>query len=128
MALFSMTTVDNALSWNGSSPGQTSFIPETNNQNSDTQGFLRKSQKGKIRNRALVKIECTNSAFDNTIAPMLVYPADVNVAFERNIPLRNTNTGRFTFENAEPSQEDLQFESSNQGTGEFILEFVEVLF
>lgn len=131
MALFSITTVDNALTWSAKTPGQTVFVPETNNQTSDTQGFLRKSQKGKIRFRATVKIQCTESAYINTISEMLVYPADVNVTFERNIPKRNTNTGRFTFEEMPFSSDTLQFDSEGDSTtkkAEIRLRFVEVLF
>lgn len=124
MANFSFNTVDNAYTWTAGSPGQTSFIPENNNQASDTQGFLRKTQKGKVRSRATVRIQLTESAFNNTIAPMLVYPQDVNCTFERNIPLRNTTVGRFTFENARHSQDTLQF--GEDGIGEMIFNFVEV--
>jgi hypothetical protein len=122
---FSISTIDNVYTWTGDTDGRVTFTPEINNQTSDTQGFLRKVQKGTIRNRAKVRIEMTNSAFDNTIAEMLEYPTDVNVTFERNIPKRGTNSGRFTFERATPTQ---QFDSSNSGKGEFDLNFVEVLF
>jgi hypothetical protein len=131
MALFSMTTVDNALTWSPNQAGQVVYVPETNNQSSDTQGFLRKSQKGKIRYRAIVRIECTESAYTNTISEMLVYPTDVNATFERNIPKRNTNTGRFTFERMPFSEDVLQFDSegsANTKTAEITMEFVEVLF
>jgi hypothetical protein len=125
--MFTITTTDSAYTWTANTDGQVVFIPEINNQTSDTQGNLRKVQKGTLRNRAVVRIEMTNSAFDNTLAPMLEYPSDVNVTFERYIPKRNTNQGRFTFENMRPTEDTLQFDSSNEGTGEFFLDFVEVI-
>jgi hypothetical protein len=128
MAKFVMTTVDSAYTWSVTGvEGLVNYNLENNNQASDTQGFLRKTQKGKNRIRADVRIQATESAYNNTIAPMVVYPQDVNVTFERNIPLRNTNIGRFTFEDARFSRDNLQFPSSGSGNGELILKFVEVL-
>jgi hypothetical protein len=124
---FQFNTVDNAYTWTAKTDGQTDYGLQNNNQASDTQGYLRKTQKGRNRILASVKIDVTESAYFNTIAPMVVYPQDVQCTFERNIPSRNTKTGRFTFENARFSEDNLQFDSSGSGDGELILTFVEVL-
>jgi hypothetical protein len=127
MANFSFTTVDSAYTWTAKTAGLVNFELINNNQASDTQGFLRKVQKGRNRINAIVRVEATESAYNNTIAPMVVYQQDVLVTFERNIPIRNTSTGRFTFENARFSEDNLQFDSTGNGSGELIMSFVEVL-
>lgn len=127
MANFTMTTVDSQFTFTAKTPGQTNFTLQNNNQASDTQGFLRKNQKGKNRIGASVKIDVTESAYFNTTAPMVVYPQDVNVTFERNIPGKNTPTGRFTFESQRFSRSELQFDSDGVGDAEIIFNFVEVI-
>jgi len=98
MAEFEIRTTDNIFSLVTNNPQTTVFNPQTNNKTADTQGFLRKTQKGKVRIQAVVNLRLSQSDLENIITPMSVHPADVVVTFDRAIPLRGSKVGNFTFE------------------------------
>jgi hypothetical protein len=99
MAEFVIATTDNAFSYTSTQAVNIKFESEVNNKVSDTQGFLRKSQKGARRIKATVKLTISRSNYEDIILPMEVYPDDVNVTFDRVIPNDSGSTqGRFVFE------------------------------
>jgi hypothetical protein len=95
MAEFTMVTTDDALTYTNTEGAAIIFEPENNNQESDTQGFQHKIQKGRFRNRVRVQIRITSAVLENTILPIIEYPKAVTCTFDRNIPLRTTATGIF---------------------------------
>lgn len=100
-----------------------SFEYDSNIKTADTQGFLRKVQKGKYRIRASVTILDTKARIEAAVLPMWQYPQTVNVTFDRNIPGKSTPTGEFVMEKYRILQE------FDGGTSQEIeLQFTEVLF
>jgi hypothetical protein len=99
MAEFIIETTDSNFSYTSTQAVNIKFESQTNNKMADTQGFLRKSQKGTRRIKATVKLTISRSDYEDTILPMEVYPGDVNVTFDRVIPNDSNSTqGRFVFE------------------------------
>lgn len=106
MSEFIIRTVDNTYTYTSLIPVGIKFEQSVNIKTADTQGYLRKVNKGKIRNIAEVTIPgLSKTDYENTFLPMLEYIDDVEVTFDRYIPLRGTATGIFTFENMELVQE-----------------------
>jgi hypothetical protein len=97
MAEFIITTTDSEYTYNSPDAVGIKFNPKTNNKTSDTQGFLPKVQKGKLRYEPSVTLKVTRANYETIFLPMLEYSSDVNVTFDREIPGRNTATGRFIF-------------------------------
>jgi len=95
MAEFIITTTDDALTYTDTAGAQIIFDAETNTVTSNTQGFLSKVQKGRVRNKATVSMLVTNTDYENIFLPMLEYPTAVNCTFDREIPMRGTATGEF---------------------------------
>ena len=104
MRLFNIASTDGQYEFKAESPGQTKFTFQSNNRFADTQGYLRKKQEGAYRIQAETKIQVTRETYENTIAPLIIYPDDVIIKFERFIPTRGTATGRFVFEKADFTQ------------------------
>ena len=98
MAEFIIETVDAAYTYTSTIPAGFRFEPEMNKRTANTQGNLRKVQKGDSRMRTTVVVKVSQADYEDTIIPMWEYSEDVNVTFDRNIPGRGTDTGRFTFE------------------------------
>lgn len=100
-----------------------SFEYDSNIKTSDTQGFLRKVQKGRYRIRATVTIMDTKARLEAAVLPMWQYPQTVNVTFDRNIPGKSTDTGEFVMESYKILQE---FDGGTMQ--EIELQFTEVLY
>ena len=121
MSEFIIRTVDNAYSYTSSIPVGVVFDPKVNVKTGDTQGFLRKVNKGKMRYDATVTLKVSEDVYTNTFLPMLEYSDDVFCTFDRKIPTRGSTSGTFTFENIKLVQEFTQTEF------EIELSLVEVL-
>ena len=76
-----------------------------NNKVSDTQGFLRKVEKGDSRIAVEIYITDTKANIEANLYPMLTYPSNINVTFDRTIPTKTTSTATFTFEDYEIKDE-----------------------
>jgi hypothetical protein len=105
MAEFIISTTDNQYSYNAltqtnvkSKTAEIKFRPVNNNATSITQGFFPKVQKGTNRIDATVILIVSNTDYENIFIPMLVYPSNVNVTFDRNIPSKTTPTQVMTFD------------------------------
>ena len=110
MAEFTMRTSDSVYSYDAASGEENTtaniiFELENNNVSADTQGYLRKLQQGANRVRARVTLALSQTEYEETFAPMLVYPDYCVVSFDRNIPLRNETAGNFVFEDMKIKQE-----------------------
>lgn len=99
---FTITTTDSQYTYTALTNNGGEAIDEwqikNNNKVSDTQGFLRKVEKGDTRVECLVSLTDTKTNLETNVIPMLTYPTNVNVTFDRNILGKTTNTGEFTFE------------------------------
>jgi len=126
MTNYDIRTQDGAYVFTAIHPGKTKFALQTNNKFSNTQGYLRKKQGGKNRVQAVTLIDCTRGALENTIAPMIVYPDEVTVIFDRNIPLRGTNTGNFVFEKYKITQ-GFDTDGGDSAQGELEITVTEVI-
>ena len=110
MSEFIIRTVDNAYSYTSIIPVGVVFDPKVNVKTGDTQGFLRKVNKGKMRYDATVTLKVSEDVYTNTFLPMLEYSDDVFCTFDRKIPTRGSTSGTFTFENIKLVQEFTQTE------------------
>ena len=116
---FSIETTDGVYSYsNTDQPGQIRFTLQNNNQFSDTQGYLRKTQKGQTRIRANILLGVTRAQYEDTFIPMFKYNDNVEVTFERNIPGNDSSSGVFVFENLRITRE---FDNGNNYEIELIL-------
>jgi len=70
---------------------------KNNNKTSETQGYLIKVEKGDTRSEAIVSLTDTKTNLESNVLPMLTYPTNVSVTFDRNIPGRSTSSGTFAF-------------------------------
>jgi hypothetical protein len=122
MSEFIIKTVDNAYLYESVIPVTVAFNPKNNIRTADTQGFLRKTQKGKIRHDVTVLLKVVRADYENTFLPMLEYPDDVYVTFDRTIPGRDSTSGTFTLEEMSIVQE---FDNGDEY--EIELKLVEVL-
>lgn len=102
---FIIRTVDNEYSYTSSIPVGVTFNPKNNLKTSDTQGFLRKVNKGKIRHEVEVIAKVSKTDYEDTLLPMFEYVDDVQCTFDRDIPMRGSATGTFTFEDMQLVQE-----------------------
>lgn len=123
-----LTTADSVYTYSlaaseGDPTAQISFEYDSNIKTADTQGFLRKVQKGRYRIRATVTIMDTKSRIEANVLPMWQYPQSVNVTFDRNIPGKSTATGEFVMEAYKILQE---FDAG--AMQEVELQFTEVLY
>jgi hypothetical protein len=105
MAEFIITTTDSQYTYNAltqtninSKTAEINFRPVNNNVTSKTQGFLPKVQKGTNRIDATVNLTVSNTDYEQIFLPMLIYPSNVNVTFDRNIPGKTTATQEMTFD------------------------------
>jgi len=110
MAEFIIRTSDNVYSYNSLESEEcktvnVTFEIENNNVKSDTQGFLRKVQIGEKRIKAVVTLVDSKVRIENNLYPMLTYADDVVCTFDRNIPLRYSNSGIFVIEDIKILQE-----------------------
>lgn len=123
-----ITTSDSVYTYdvNASQADQTaqiSFEYDSNIKTADTQGFLRKVQKGRYRIRAVVSVMDTKARIEAALLPMWQYPQTVNVTFDRNIPGKSTATGEFVMEDYRIKQE---FDGGTMQ--EIEMQFTEVLY
>ena len=125
MSQFICRTIDNEYSYTSVIPVGIVMVNKNNISSSDTQGFMRKVQKGK--NRYEVEVILKVSALDlaNTLIPMLNYNDDVYLTLDRNLPGRGTGEGVFTFEDLEIIQE---FYEGGLWEYEIKVKFVEVIY
>ena len=121
MSEFIIRTIDNAYSYTSSLPVGVVFDAKVNVKTGDTQGYLRKVNKGKMRYDAKVVLKVTEDEYTNTFLPMLEYSDDVYCTFDRKIPTRGIASGTFTLEDIKLVQEFTQTEF------EIELSLVEVL-
>ena len=112
MAEFIIATTDGTYSYNSltqtntpSKVAQITFDHEDNNSYSDTQGFLIKKQVGVNRVRARVNLILARADYEYTFIPMNVYDDTVEVTFDRNIPSKNSVSGRFVMGKPKIKQE-----------------------
>ena len=106
---FTMSTTDSEYSYTARTSGGGAVINRwklgNNNKTSDTQGYLRKVEKGDTRVECLVSLTDTKDNLETNVIPMLTYPTNVNVTFPRTILSKSTNTGTFAFEDLEITEE-----------------------
>lgn len=96
---FQVKTTDDVYTYTSTSrTASFRFEIQTNNKTADTQGYLRKIQKGASRVRAIVDHEFSQNDYENTMIPMLTYPSNVRLSADRNIPGTNSTGAEFTFE------------------------------
>lgn len=72
-----------------------SFTYEANLQESDTQGFLVKHQKGKYRIVANVAMVDSKARFEQYLLPQWQYPSYLVATFDRNLPAKSVAYGNF---------------------------------
>jgi hypothetical protein len=125
MSEFTIRTVDNEYYYDSQCAVGVVFEPLANIKTGDTQGFLRKVNKGKLRHNVKVVMPVSESTYNDILLPMIEYVDDVYCTFDRLIPMRGVNTGTFTFENLKLIQE---FPQNGDGLDfEVELSLVEVL-
>ena len=111
MADFTIRTVDSEYTWNSDSAvnktGSVIFDDESNNSNSETQGFLNKKQIGQSRTVARFSTILTQEDYEEIFIPGLTYDDDWVVTFDRHIPSTGTSTGTFSFEDIRKLRDDL---------------------
>lgn len=99
---FIMTTTDSSYTYTALTSDGGDVIEQwqikNNNKTADTQGFLRKVEKGEIRVECIVSLADSKTNLEASVLPMLTYPTNVNVTFNRNILSKSTNSGEFTIE------------------------------
>lgn len=127
MSEFTVRTSDSVYSYDVADSAECktaniSFGIENNNVKSDTQGFLRKIQQGNTRINAKVILADSKARFESIIFPMLTYQDDLVCVFDRNIPLRTSDTANMVMEGYRVLQE---FDDAN--AYEVELELTEVL-
>jgi hypothetical protein len=122
MSEFLIRTVDNRYQYASSIPVGVTFFPKNNIKTADTQGYLRKNQKGRLRYDVTVVMKVSRTDCENIFLPMLEYTDDVYLSFDRTIPGRDSVNGIFTFEELTILQE---FPGNEY---EIELKFVEVLY
>ena len=125
MSQFICRTIDNEYTYTSVLPVGIGMSNKNNNAGSNTQGFMRKSQKGKDRYEVEVILKVSATDLENTFIPMLTHNDDVYLTLDRNLPGRGTASGTFTFENLEIVQE-----FNEGGTWEYEIKcgFVEVIY
>ena len=79
MAEFIISTSDGTYTWDAATGDENNtvnskFELENNNDLSDTQGYMRKKQEGYNRVKATVIVALSREEYEDTFAPMLVYP------------------------------------------------------
>lgn len=121
-----LTTTDSAYTYTAltSDGGDVieSWQIKNNNKASDTQGFLRKVEKGDIRVECIVSLADSKTNLEANVLPMLTYPTNVNVTFNRNILGKSTATGEFTIEDY-----TIENEFNDGNSMEIRIKLVEVL-
>jgi len=96
----SFTYTNNEISVNGDKYVNLEKFNSTNNiKVATTQGFLVKVQKGDDRMQAKVQLADLESNITANLYPMLNQPSTLNVTFERNVPFRGKNTGKYELVN-----------------------------
>ncbi len=99
---FIITTIDSAYTYTALTTDGGDVIEQwqikNNNKASDTQGFLRKVEKGDTRIESIVSLTDSKTNLETNVLPMLTYPTNVTVTFNRNILGKTTNVGTFTIE------------------------------
>jgi len=99
---FIITTVDDFYTYTALTSDGGAVVDEweieNDNKKSNTQGFMRKVEKGRTRAKARVSIADSKSNLESVVLKMLTYPANVAVTFPRNIPGKTTNVGEFVME------------------------------
>ena len=86
MSEFIITTTDSAYTYTSTIPVGIAFTLNNNNKVSSTQGYLVKIQKGQNRVQATVRLKVSTANYRTVFEPMLIYPSNVDVTFDRNIP------------------------------------------
>ena len=122
---FKIRTIDNAYSYTSTIPVGISMDMGNNSGKSDTQGFLRKVQKGQNRYSIEIVMKITDKILQNTMIPMLDYNDDVYIVLDRNMPGRGTTDGTFTFEDLKILQE---FYSGGSWEYEIKMKFIEKIY
>jgi hypothetical protein len=106
---FTITTTDSAYTYTADNATGQEVIErwaiQNNNKTSDTQGFLRKTEKGDTRVAVVMSLTDAKTTLETNVLPMLTYPTNVSCTFNRNIPGKTTNSGTFTFEDYSIVQE-----------------------
>jgi hypothetical protein len=125
MSEFIIRTIDNQYTYTSPIPVGIVFNISNNITSSDTQGFLRKVQKGQDRYAVDVILKVTADDLEDIFIPMLSYNDDVYVTFDRNICGRGIDSGTFTFEDMQIKQE---FRTGNDYEYEITLKLVEVIY
>jgi hypothetical protein len=125
MSEFIIRTNDNQYTYTSTIPVGIVFNISNNITSSDTQGFLRKVQKGQDRYSVDVILKVTADDLEDIFIPMLSYNDDVYVTFDRNICGRGIDSGTFTFEDMQIKQE---FRTGNDYEYEITLKLVEVIY
>lgn len=122
---FKIRTIDNSFSYTSVLPVGITMANKNNISGSNTQGFMRKVQKGKERYEVEVILKVSALDLAGTFIPMLNYNDDIYLTLDRNLPGRGVGEGVFTYEDMEIIQEF--FES---GTWEYEIKckFVEVIY
>lgn len=96
---FTITTIDDEFTYTATSDKEVidQWVIKNNNKTSTTQGYLIKIEKGETRVESLVSLTDTKLNLETNLIPMLTYPANVTVTFNRNILGKQTKTGTFAF-------------------------------
>ena len=125
MANFSIATLDGQYSYTSrlDTPATIKQKIVNNNQETNTQGFLRKVQVGRRRVEIEISIDDTKSNIETNILPMLTYPDSVQVTIDRNFLGRTVKTIEMVIDDY-----DYQELGENEtGDGIISLKLVEVL-
>ena len=123
---FIITTTDNQFTYTALTSDGGAVIEswqiKNNNKASNTQGFLRKIEKGDIRVECVISLTDFKANLEANVLPMLTFPANVTVTFNRNIPGKITKTGIFTMEDY-----TIKREFNNGAEMEIDIKLVEVI-
>lgn len=94
MANFTISTMDSVYNYTSrnDTPASITQSIKNNNQYSNTQGFLIKTQVGRARAEINIEIDDTKANIETNILPMLTYPMNVTVTIDRNFLGKSVKT------------------------------------